>query len=87
MSVAFVMNLTPGVSLLRQLILIGFAGSALFGQTVDFRTTLYPVLEKANCRACHNSEGVASATRLHFPEADASESKIPSFWEFVGDPN
>ena len=65
--------------MLRRLILIGLAGSALWAQDPDFRTTLYPVLEKANCRACHNTEGVASATRLHFPEADAPASQIEAF--------
>lgn len=65
--------------MLRRLILIGFAGGSLWAQNPDFRTTLYPVLEKANCRACHNTEGVASATRLHFPEADAPASKIEAF--------
>ena len=38
-----------------------------------------PILEKANCRACHNADGVASATRLHFPEADADADKIAAF--------
>lgn len=36
----------------------------------DFRTTLYPVLENAGCRKCHFADGVASATRLHFPDAE-----------------
>jgi hypothetical protein len=36
-------------------------------------------LEKASCRACHNPEGVASATRLHFPEPDSSPEKIAAF--------
>jgi hypothetical protein len=36
-----------------------------------FQSGLYPILEKASCRACHNADGVASATRLHFPDADA----------------
>ena len=61
------------------LILAGLAGGSLCAQTADFRTTLYPILEKANCRACHNPEGVASATRLHFPEADAEAQKIEAF--------
>ena len=38
-----------------------------------------PVLEKATCRNCHNRDGVASATRLHFPEADAPAAKIEAF--------
>ncbi len=36
----------------------------------DFRTTLYPALESAGCRKCHFADGVASATRLHFPDAE-----------------
>lgn len=65
--------------MLKRMILLGLAGTALWGQSGDFRTTLYPILEKANCRACHNSEGVASATRLHFPEPDAEPNKIAAF--------
>jgi uncharacterized protein DUF1592/uncharacterized protein DUF1588/uncharacterized protein DUF1587/uncharacterized protein DUF1595/uncharacterized protein DUF1585 len=63
----------------KQLILVGLAGGALWAQGGDFRTTLYPILEKANCRACHTSEGVAAGTRLHFPDADADRQKIEAF--------
>jgi hypothetical protein len=42
----------------------------------DFRTTLYPVLENAGCRKCHFVDGVASPTRLHFPDAP---EKIEAF--------
>jgi hypothetical protein len=45
----------------------------------QFSKTLYPVLEKAACRACHNPDGVASATRLHFPEPDAAPERIEAF--------
>jgi mono/diheme cytochrome c family protein len=65
--------------LFRPLILVCLSAGALWAQTSDFQKTLYPVLEKANCRACHNSEGVASATRLHFPEAGSSDEKIAAF--------
>jgi hypothetical protein len=65
--------------LLKRLVLWVLTGAALCAQSVEFRTTLYPILEKANCRACHNAEGVASATRLHFPEADADPQKIEDF--------
>jgi hypothetical protein len=34
---------------------------------------------KANCRACHTADGVASATRLHLPETDATPAKIEAF--------
>src|SRR5690242_4363702 len=60
------------------MILLLLAG-ALWGQSGDFRNTLFPIFENANCRACHNTDGVASATRLHFPEADADADKIAAF--------
>ena len=62
----------------RRMILLLLAG-ALWGQSGDFRATLFPIFEQANCRACHNTDGVASATRLHFPEADADADKIAAF--------
>ena len=52
---------------------------ALGRRTGRSQAGLYPVLEKAACRNCHNRDGVASATRLHFPEADASASQIEAF--------
>jgi hypothetical protein len=48
------------------------------GQTT-FVSTLYPVMEKAGCRNCHNLNGVASATRLHFPDEDAPLSRVEVF--------
>ncbi len=48
-------------------------------QEAPFSKILYPVLEKAACRACHNSEGVASATHLLFPEENASAEQIEAF--------
>jgi hypothetical protein len=36
-------------------------------------------MERAGCRSCHNPDGVASATRLHFPEADSSPDRIEAF--------
>jgi hypothetical protein len=44
-----------------------------------FATKLYPILEAAQCRTCHASDGVASATRLHFPEKDATQDQIQIF--------
>ena len=44
-----------------------------------FTRNLYPVLEKAGCRGCHNVDGVSSATRLHFPEEGASPARIEAF--------
>src|SRR5262245_31967049 len=40
---------------------------------------LYQTFEKAGCRACHNPEGVASPTRLRFPDPDAPSARIPAF--------
>ncbi len=45
----------------------------------SFAATVYPVLEKADCRACHTDEGVASGTRLHFPADTASADEIDAF--------
>jgi hypothetical protein len=45
----------------------------------DFAARLYPALEKAQCRLCHNDNGVASATRLQFPRATATGEEIDRF--------
>jgi hypothetical protein len=44
-----------------------------------FSTKVYPIFEAAQCRACHATDGVASGTRLHFPEKDASPAQIQLF--------
>jgi hypothetical protein len=44
-----------------------------------FVSTLYPIMERAGCRNCHNLNGVASATRLHFPDEDAPLSRVEVF--------
>src|SRR5262249_46697362 len=49
------------------------------GQPVSFNDRVYPILEKAGCRNCHNGEGVASATRLHFPPEDAEKARVEAF--------
>ena len=48
-------------------------------QEGSFARTLYPVLEKAACRSCHSPDGVASVTRLQFPEPDANADQIEAF--------
>src|SRR5262249_49295620 len=45
----------------------------------DFASKLYPVFEKAQCRLCHNDNGVASRTRLQFPAEDAGPAGIAAF--------
>lgn len=52
---------------------------ALLAPAQQFNESVYPVLEKAACRACHTEEGVASATRLHFPPPSATPTQIEDF--------
>jgi hypothetical protein len=46
---------------------------------VFFQTQVMPVFEAAKCSGCHSSSGVASATRLHFPDKDATAAQIQAF--------
>ena len=46
---------------------------------LDFAADLYPRLEAKNCRACHSTSGVASGTRLQFPELGAPQGVIQRF--------
>jgi len=48
-------------------------------RAVSFSDEVYPVFEKAGCHNCHNENGVASATRLHFPDEDAAKPRIEAF--------
>jgi hypothetical protein len=50
-----------------------------FAQQFSFSNQLFPILQKAGCPNCHNSNGVASATRLHFPDEDAPADRIDAF--------
>ena len=50
----------------------------VIGQTT-FVSTLYPIMERAGCRNCHNVDGVASATRMHLPDEDAPLSRVEVF--------
>ncbi len=62
-------------------VLLGLAcvASAAYAQNTFFSDRLYPVLLNAGCPACHNANGVASATRLHFPDSSASPERIEAF--------
>ena len=53
--------------------------AAAQARPVSFSSRIYPVLEKAGCRDCHNAEGVASPTRLRFPETGSPRSRIEAF--------
>src|ERR1051326_7731103 len=57
-------------------LLLTLTASLLRAQPPSLTEKIYPVLEQAGCRNCHNVEGVASATRLHFPDEDAAKKKI-----------
>jgi hypothetical protein len=46
---------------------------------VFFQSQVFPVFEAAKCSGCHAPSGVASATRLHFPERDATPAQIQAF--------
>ena len=62
--------------------LAGFQAIAAWAQApYRFTEKLYPVLETAGCHRCHIPEGVASATRLHFPPEGANEERIEKFGE------
>jgi len=64
----------------KHLTLLSFSLQAAIAvaQTGTFSQTLYPILEKADCRGCHNADGVASATRLHFPDLESTD-RIEAF--------
>jgi len=47
--------------------------------TASFSKTVYPIFEEAGCAGCHNTDGVASATRLQFPEQSAPADRIEAF--------
>jgi len=55
------------------------AAALIAAETAPFSKAVYPVFEEAGCRNCHNPDGVASATRLQFPEAGASSDRIEAF--------
>jgi hypothetical protein len=64
----------------RLLFLIPVSVCALLGaEAGSFSQNLLPVLQDAGCAACHNRNGVASATRLHFPDAAASPERMEAF--------
>ena len=67
---------------LSRLLISVFGACAAIGiaaETAPFAKTVYPVFEEAGCRGCHNPDGVASATRLQFPEQGAPAERIEAF--------
>ncbi len=66
-------------TVMKGIVSLLLASAAALGQTSPFSDRLYPILKTAGCPACHNSNGVASATRLHFPDANASTERAEAF--------
>jgi len=64
---------------LNIIILTAVSLGTLVGQTTPFISSLYPILETAGCRNCHNPDGVASTTRLRFPDRDTPLPRIEAF--------
>jgi hypothetical protein len=58
---------------------LAMAAWAGTGERADFAQTVYPILQKSGCPACHGPDGVASGTRLHFPEEGAAPARIDRF--------
>src|SRR6267142_3988700 len=67
------------VHLIKCFGLIVFILCPLWAQEGPFGSGLYQVMEKADCRSCHNPDGVASATRLQFPDPGSAPEKIEAF--------
>jgi Protein of unknown function (DUF1592)/Protein of unknown function (DUF1588)/Protein of unknown function (DUF1587)/Protein of unknown function (DUF1595)/Protein of unknown function (DUF1585) len=65
-------------SLAPVIVLLWFTVAAA-APTESFSTKLYPVMDKAGCKNCHHADGVASATRLHFPPEGSSTQVIEAF--------
>jgi hypothetical protein len=65
--------------MLRLTVAIAVAVTAYAAEPAPFSTSLYPVLKNAGCPACHSADGLASATRLHFPEPSATPAQIDLF--------
>jgi hypothetical protein len=65
--------------LIKRFVLLAIALSPVWAQESPFGAGLYQVMEKAACRSCHNPDGVASVTRLHFPEPDAAPERVEAF--------
>lgn len=73
-------SVTPHGTVVRLLWTIALASHGLLSaQQISFDQQIYPILERAGCRNCHNVEGVASATRLHFPEENTAKARVEAF--------
>src|SRR5216684_776926 len=64
---------------MRVIVCCALLSAGALGQTSLFSDRLYPIFKDAGCPTCHNSNGVASATRLHFPDAAVSTQRAEAF--------
>ncbi len=71
--------LVAAVLMAVAVVAVGPGGSAPSQTTISFGRVVYPIFEAAQCRGCHNEDGVASATRLHFPDPNASPDDVEAF--------
>src|SRR3954469_7680498 len=55
------------------------AAIGIAAENTPFSKSLYPVFEDAGCRGCHTSDGVASGTRLQFPEPGTPDNRVDAF--------
>ncbi|MFN7921444.1 MAG: DUF1592 domain-containing protein [Bryobacteraceae bacterium] len=64
-----------------RILVLSLAAVAVWAQTpaLDFAKDVFPILQRAQCGDCHQSNGVASTTRLLFPEFGASPEEINAF--------
>jgi hypothetical protein len=69
------------VAPVRRLLLATFLlARAIWAQDINFfANKVYPVLEEARCRLCHTTAGVASGTRIHFPEKGEAQNQVQLF--------
>jgi hypothetical protein len=74
--------LVPALVCAAVLITIGPTASPQVARGVVesfFAEKVYPVLHAVQCERCHNDNGVASESRLEFPEPDAGRDRITAF--------
>src|SRR5689334_21503791 len=60
-------------------VVVALSAAQAIGADSSFSETLFPIMQQAGCPACHNANGVASATRLHFPDSEAPAERIEAF--------
>ena len=65
--------------MLAFLLVVVVSACAAFAQSPRFTSDVYPMLKKADCMGCHQGNGVASTTRLRFPDEGASADEIEAF--------